>query len=432
MCQLPTEVGGPSDGEPVLEGNGNGNKTIPAGGQRTTVTADFRSRGTQRAGGAGTRRAADSGQPPAPEVLVVPDYRDSNPYQERLAAALEAEGAAVRTRSSPGLLFPLSRLAQEVDPDAVHLHFFHPFMIVGDDRLRRWGLGTVLTFALGVMLLVDLALLKFRGVRTVWTVHDLLNHERLSVRTELFVKHVAVRLVFDGVILHCDRAGEELRAACRLPESAAAKFTVVPHGHFQGEYPDEVTPEAARDRLGLPADSTVFLFFGWVRPYKQVPRLIEHFCRLEDPSARLLVVGSAREDDIAGRVEELAGRDDRVRTVLEFVPDEEVQVYMAAADAVVLPFRTGERSMLTSGSVLLAMSFGRAVVAPDIGCIGAVLDERGGVPYEPAEDQPLRAMRELVDADTAGMGAHNRRVAESLDWGTVARRTLAVYRGELP
>jgi glycosyltransferase involved in cell wall biosynthesis len=72
------------------------------------------------------------------------------------------------------------------------------------------------------------------------------------------------------------------------------------------------------------------------------------------------------------------------------------------------------------------------VVAPDIGCIGAVLDERGGVPYEPAEDQPLRAMRELVDADTAGMGAHNRRVAESLDWGTVARRTLAVYRGELP
>ena len=43
-----------------------------------------------------------------------------------------------------------------------------------------------------------------------------------------------------------------------------------------------------------------------------------------------------------------------------FVPDGEVQHYLLAADAVVLPFK----EILTSGSAMLALSFGRPVVAP--------------------------------------------------------------------
>ena len=49
---------------------------------------------------------------------------------------------------------------------------------------------------------------------------------------------------------------------------------------------------------------------------------------------------------------------------LRYIPDAELQVWLRAADVVVLPFR----DILTSGSAILALSFGRAVVAPALGC----------------------------------------------------------------
>ena len=53
---------------------------------------------------------------------------------------------------------------------------------------------------------------------------------------------------------------------------------------------------------------------------------------------------------------------DRVELRLERIPDEEVAPLFAACDAVVLPFR----EVTTSGSALLAMSHGRAVLLPDL------------------------------------------------------------------
>jgi glycosyltransferase involved in cell wall biosynthesis len=363
-------------------------------------------------------------------VLTVPDYRDSNPYQAALTDALEAQGVDARTATGPGYLFPLTRLTlREGVPDVLHLHFFSPYMIVGDGRLRRLGLVAPVTFALGVMVLLELFVLRLRGAATVWTIHDLVNHERRAVRAEVAVKHVAARYLFDELVVHCAAAGAEFRRRFDLPSDTAEKFAVVPHGHFRDAYPDEVDTATARDRLDINTDGPVYLFFGWIRPYKNVPRLIRHFERIENPDARLLVVGSVRDEELEQRVQALAAEDDRVRTVLEFVPDEDVQLYMNAADVVVLPFRTDEASMLTSGSVLLAMGFENAVIAPDIGCIGAVLDEAGGICYDAdADDQPLAGMRALADEDLAAMGTHNRRTVEGFEWDEIARRTLQVYR----
>jgi len=363
------------------------------------------------------------------DVLMVPDYRSSNPYQAALMEGLEARDVNVRTATAPGLLFPLTRLTlREGVPDLFHIHFFTPYMIVGDERLHRLGLASLATFALGTMLLVELLFLRLRGVTTVWTVHDLVSHERHAVRAEVAIKHVAARFLLDRLIVHCDTAGAEVRNRFGLPAETARKFDVIPHGHFLDDYPDEMDQAEARSRLDLDTDGPVYLFFGWIRPYKNVPRLVEHFRRLEDPDARLLVVGSTRSADLETELRELGADDPRVRTVLEFVPDEDVQLYMNAADVVVLPFQTEGRTLLTSGSVLLAMGFETAVAAPDIGCIGAVLDEEGGVCYDPdATDQPLSAMRTLAAADLAAMGTHNRRIVESLDWDTIARRTRRTY-----
>jgi len=358
-------------------------------------------------------------------VLSFPDYRGSNPYQQALAAALEAQGVTLEMHDGKAPVLPLTRVALTGSrPDVVHVHFIARYVIVDEEKVGPLA-GFFLSVLFGLQLLVELTALRLAGIRLIWTAHDLLNHERRALGVEKAVKHIFVRALCDTVIVHCDRAGDLLVETFALPEDVRRKLTVVPHGHFLDHYENEIDRAKAREALGIEAESTVFLFFGWIRRYKNVVTLVETFRELDAPDARLLVVGNPRTDRLEREVRVAAGLDDRVRTVLEFVPDEEIQTYMNAADVVVLPFRTGRQTMLTSGSVVLAMGFGRPIVTPRLGCVECLVDG-GGVLYD--RDRELgHALSTAMSSNLAEMGARNRRRIERFDWESIALQTTAVY-----
>jgi glycosyltransferase involved in cell wall biosynthesis len=110
---------------------------------------------------------------------------------------------------------------------------------------------------------------------------------------------------------------------------------------------------------------------------------------------------------------------------MQYVPENEIQVYMNAADVAVFPFT----DILTSGSVLLAMSFGKAIVVPRLGCITETLDIQGGFLYNPDDlDGLSMALQKIVLSDLNAMGQHNQITAEYFDWGKIANLTLDIYR----
>ena len=84
------------------------------------------------------------------------------------------------------------------------------------------------------------------------------------------------------------------------------------------------------------------------------------------------------------------------------------------------------------GSVLLAMSFGRAVIAPRRGCVTDVLDEQGGILYDADDPQGLEgALRVAMTADTEAMGRHNATDLSRFDWSRVAEATRDVYEAAI-
>ena len=169
-------------------------------------------------------------------------------------------------------------------------------------------------------------------------------------------------------------------------------------------------------------------FVGWVRAYKGVTELIEAFARVDEPSARLVVAGHAVDDAYAARLVSLAAADPRVHLTLGFVPDEELQVYLRAADVVATPFL----EIFTSGSVLLAMSFERAVIAPRRGCVAETLDDAGGILYDADDPNGLEgALRAAMTADLDAMGRRNHASLERFAWPHIAAATLDVYEGVL-
>ncbi|HEY3187637.1 MAG TPA: glycosyltransferase, partial [Solirubrobacteraceae bacterium] len=203
---------------------------------------------------------------------------------------------------------------------------------------------------------------------------------------------------------------------------------VIPHGHYLDAYrPTALDRPTARAALGLPRDGTVLLFLGNLREHKGLGPLLDAFGTLDRPDVHLVIAGRPFSPDIGERLAARARAMARVDVRPGFVPADQVAVYMRAANAVVCPFT----SSLTSGSVVLAMSFARACIAPRLGCIPDTLAPDGGVVYEPDGPAALAAaLRAAVDrtSELDAMGARNRATVARRDWSRIAEATLDVYR----
>jgi glycosyltransferase involved in cell wall biosynthesis len=358
------------------------------------------------------------------DVLMLPDYSDGNPYQRRLRDALEARSVSVSMTKGEcfALLFGgfrllpiLGALREHGRPDVLHLHWIYPFTI---------GKHRPLTLAKGIQFLLELAVVRLLGVRIVWTVHNLEEHERRAPRLDRWYRHLLVRLS-GRLIVHCESARTAVVDAYDLSPALREKIQIVPHGHYIDCYTDETTPAAARAELDVDRDTTLFLYFGRIREYKNVPALVSAFKQLDRSDATLLVVGSPRNAEVAARITARCDPDDNVRTEFRFVPEDEIQVYMNAADVVTLPFS----ELLTSGSTMLAMSFGNPVVVPAIGCVDTLVTGDCGFTFDPTVDGSLRdVLAQTMDADLEAVGAANYARAAEFDWGPIGAETASLYR----
>lgn len=343
-----------------------------------------------------------------PATCAYIPFDGKNPYQPALVRALGKLGVQVQGQAWRWLL-----LKQLRGMDVVHIHWTS-----GPANERPWK------FALGYpALAAQLLWLRLQGRRIVWTVHNLESHEKGNPARDRLVSWLLGR-VANGVIVH----GESAKGAvARRFGVGERKIRVIPHGNYIGLYPDDISASEARRRLGLGAQQRVVLFLGNIRPYKGVTELIESFRRLAPKDTVLLIAGRPLNSEVQQMVERLAGHDGSVRFQPGFVEDSKIQEYMNASDVVVFPYR----EVLTSGAIVLAMSFGKACVAPRLGCIPDVLDGEGAFLYDADKPDGLEgALRAALDAgDRLGdMGRRNRKRAEAWSWDRIAAQTLEVYR----
>lgn len=348
-------------------------------------------------------------------VLFVPRSGPGNPYERELAQALTNHGAHVSMSYGVSWLPTIGAIGAHGKPDVLHLHWTHLFLI---SRNRTKSLIKALRFV------AELLVVRLSGTKIVWTVHNLLNHEKLHPQIELLFNRIAVRLC-DQLIVHCPFARDAVMQTYHLPARFLDRVSVIPHGNYMDSYENSVTPEQARAELDLSDREAVYLYFGLIRPYKGVLQLVEKFRQLQDARARLVVAGRPATYAIGEELAQRCGQDSRISAHLHFIPDDKVQLYMNAADVVVLPYR----DILTSGVVVLAMSFGKPGIVPRMGCIPEVLDDESSLLYDPSDEEGLvKAMRLALHADLAGMARHSLELAKELRWDDIGRRTYELYQ----
>ncbi len=343
-------------------------------------------------------------------IVHLPVFR-SNPYQYLLMQAQRDLGHVVMDghhHQGGPFLFEVWRRWK---PQALHFHWLHPFMLDGE---RRFSLARTGRF------LAEVALAKRAGWRIVWTIHNLVSHGgKFTLMEQAFTRpfgHLA-----DACMAHSKAASEEAQRTFRIP---AHKMHVVPHGNYIGCYPNTIDRGQARARLGLPEGAFVYLFFGRILPYKGVFELVEAFAQLP-LQCRLVIAGNARDAVTTERLQTAARQDSRIVVFPNHIPDEEIQVYFRTADIAVFPYQR----ILTSGSLILAQSFGTPVVAPEMGGCPEGVGTDSGWLFDPAQKDSLATTLKIAlnDPELAAKAAASRKRAEAWPWAKVAREMNVLY-----
>lgn len=318
----------------------------------------------------------------APTVIAFP--RSGTSYTDCFYDHVASSGAEVIDGIYSGRWL-LARLSQM---DAVHLHWpsFHYYQPGGG--LANW----VRLLRFGLLM----AALRLCGKKIVWTAHNLYPHDGGRGERIHRAGRLVLRLLANRVLVHGRAARDEVVRELGI---APRKAVTIDHGHFIGYYADQCTRAEARRALGLPDVAKVFAFVGLCKPYKNLERLIPTFQSLEG-EPHLVIAGKFQSSGYRARIDELiAKRPERIQLHPRFVADDELQTFVKAADCMVLPYN----EILTSGAVMLGLSFGIPVIAPRLGSLPEVVAHDSGLLYDPADADALR--RCMAEFDPAQFDA---------------------------
>jgi glycosyltransferase involved in cell wall biosynthesis len=345
-------------------------------------------------------------------VAQVPSQRaGATSYLTLLATAVSTAGVEVCAADTTRLW----RLGRTRGVDLVHLHWLE---FIAPSAPGAGGLvRTVLRHG---RLLALLGWLRIRGVRLVWTVHNLRPHEPVRPRLESLLSR-AVSRICHTLVAH------SAYAAARIHEQwgRGVNVSVIPHGNYVGLF---AAPRGSRAELrrslGIPDDAYAFLAFGQVRPYKRLADLVSAFRRLDGADLRLIIAGKPVVAEEADHLHRAAGDDARVVLDLREVPDDEVSGLHLCADAAVLAYR----DVFSSGALLLALSFGLPVVAPDVGTAAELAGDGAGELFPAGAGGLTAALKAMRESDHASRVVAASAVAQRYGWDRVGSETAELYR----
>lgn len=350
------------------------------------------------------------------KVLVFP--HDSNPYQALLyaeAATLGAEvtylGKLTPFGSVNLLLLPAELAVRRLTgAQIVHLHWLWGFLLPGAGRFRVLRRASLAWFH------VCIILIRLLGLRLVWTAHNVLPH------SPIFPDDIAARRF---LVNQCDVVfGHSAWTLSSLAEIGAVprRWTLIRHAPFQ---PTPATSGAKRSRA---REAREFLFFGKIFDYKGVEDLLEAFAQVQESrQAHLTVAGECINPALRTRIQSYAGA--RVSLRLQFIPDSDIEPLMYDADVVVLPFRR----ITTSGSALLALSYGKPLVIPALSALADLPDDAvfrydGSITGLAAT---LRSVTNTEEAVLLRMSSAALAYSAEATWNQAASTTVVEYRKAL-
>lgn len=267
---------------------------------------------------------------PTHNLMVYTPANFANPYQTLLYSGFKKTIVAATTADK------FLRYQQFGLTNLLHLHWDEDFLRKNDPPRANRARAAVEEF-------------KKNGGKVLWTVHNEMPHEIADDEEKQFFLNNRAFLcqASDLIHVHSDYAKQYLLKTFDVKQD---KIVVIPHPSYVEWY----CTDYKQRNTGA---KKVFLLFGSIRKYKGFDLIVEAFSSVANPDkvAYFHIAGNGADainyDDINGI---------KVKRTSGYIDDEDVPSFFESADFAIFGFS----SILTSGSLMLALTFGLPPIAP--------------------------------------------------------------------
>lgn len=318
-----------------------------------------------------------------------------NPYLRLFYEALEAYGAQL---VEGFVLSPRWLFRKHTEIDAIHFHW-PEWLWDGRYEGEHRALLKLQAF---------LSLAGLLRIKRIWTVHNLDPHEG-----EMWADRWGQRLLArycDLLIVHSQITKEQVRHKL----SPKAPIIVMPHGSYEGHYPEPRSQSEILKEFGLEEGRPVLCCLGRLREYKGLDLACEALTLLGE-EVRLVIAGTPHQGFDITSLEHYAKILPNLKLIARTLSDQEFVDLLSVADMALLPYR----QITGSGALLASWTQGCGVVASDLDFFREMLPNgsEAGRLFQAGNAEALAgAIREYltVPLDKRRKAAHA--LAASLSW----------------
>lgn len=205
-----------------------------------------------------------------------------------------------------------------------------------------------------------------RGHKIVYTVHNI-NAGKRDGNDSLFNRY-SLKYIYrlsHRLLVHNSTSKKELCNDFKVPES---KVFIVKHGINNRVSSADISPREAKTRLKIDESTKTMLFFGYIDHYKGLDLLIQSLDFLPEnitDNFRLIIAGRVKNNEYSDYLTDIINKTKfKAQIIFEmnYIPDEEVEIYFKAADCIILPYR----NIYQSGVIFMAYTFGLPMIVTDI------------------------------------------------------------------
>ena len=340
-------------------------------------------------------------------------YMAVNPYWPILADELVKLGVEFKFETPN--YYDINWLRENQNKiNILHLHYIQQFYKVPNTAN--------ISFNMFVKFMFGLFYAKSLGYHLVYTFHNLSPTKRLNPYWMDSLCHTTTIKISNKVIVHCNEA----RLLLQKNFGRSTGVVKVDHPSFIDWYPNTISKNDAREFLNLPQNSIIFLFFGGVRPNKGIELLIKAFIDLDNENFHLVIAGNIQSPkSYSEEIKDLSKNNKNISIYLKKIPDNDLQLYFNASDIVVLPFK----SILTSSSAHLALSFKKPVIAPEMGCLPELIEPNMGWLFKPNQIESIaNALQIAATSDYQQYGLNGFKKMQLLSREKFGKQTIEAYK----
>jgi len=285
-------------------------------------------------------------------------------------------------------------------------------------------------FHVNILVFFDFILSKILGMKVVYTIHDIVSFENKKSNNRwsnwIYMKS-------DKILTHNSFSKKIFDNYYTAPKHGV---DIIPHGNYIPFLNIQKDKNKSRDRLSIPKNRTVLLFFGIIKKVKGLEVLLESLNKVVDknPNLLLVIAGRTWQNDFS-YYQEIIDKHSLSDFCLihnKFIPHDDVKHYYAASDLVVLPYKR----IYQSGVLMMSLSYEKAVLVSDLEPLTDLIkDNDTGFVFKSGDHYSLSSKLNNILSDKDNLEHIRKRGLELMkkkyDWFEIGKQTKKSYQSIL-